>query len=155
MKINYKDDKKRSENFGIIPNKIAYYYKEVFNIEIVGLLYKKNLNRKINKEIKNNNCLEIVGISTFDFFILIKDNNKKIFKYKLLKTTYDNSEFREKENQHAGFFEKIYFFVDRKLCKYCKDKYFDKLDGKEINNIIEKNNKINEDYKRWLIENYG
>ena len=78
MKRNYKDDKKRSENFGIIPNKIAYYYKEVFNIEIVGLLYKKNLNRKINKEIKNNNCLEIVGISTFDFFILIKDNNKKI-----------------------------------------------------------------------------
>ena len=46
-------EQQRNENFGIISNRIAYYYKEVFNVEIVSLLYKKKIDENIKKEEKN------------------------------------------------------------------------------------------------------
>ena len=53
MDINNDFFTERDNNFGIISNKIAYYYNKVFNIEIMSLLYKKKIAAQINDIIIN------------------------------------------------------------------------------------------------------
>ena len=81
----------RENNYSVIANRMAYYYKEVFNIEIVNLLYKKS---------KENNINFANKIPKFDFKILIKDNNKKIFKYKILNARFDIIKYAQFKHNH-------------------------------------------------------
>lgn len=145
---------RQDENFKLISNRIAFYYKEVFNIEILNLFYKKNLKDITNKNINLPNYLEALTIEAFDFYILIKDNNKKFFKYRVLKALYDNKKYRYGENKYVSFLENLYFFVDEYLCKYCQKHYLNKHNNKQINMILEKDKKINNNYHEWIMKNY-
>lgn len=144
----------RNFNYMIISNRIKNYYKKMFNIEIINLFYKRKKKKNANQMMQQENYLRLIQAETFDFYILIKDNNKKIFKYKLLKAKYDNTKYRENKNENLDFMEKLYIFVDESLGNYCKKKYINKLNSEDLNNLIRKNGEINEDYKNWIIENY-
>ena len=144
----------RNFNYMIISNRIKNYYKKMFNIEIINLFYKRKKKKSANQMAQQENYLRLIQAETFDFYILIKDNNKKIFKYKLLKAKYDNAKYRENKNENLDFMEKLYIFVDESLGNYCKKKYINKLNSEDLNNLIRKNGEINEDYKNWIIENY-
>ena len=85
----------RNFNYMIISNRIKNYYKKMFNIEIINLFYKRKKKKSANQMVQQENYLRLIQAETFDFYILIKDNNKKIFKYKLLKAKYDNAKYRE------------------------------------------------------------
>lgn len=144
----------RNFNYMIISNRIKNYYKKMFNIEIINLFYKRKKKKSANQMVQQENYLRLIQAETFDFYILIKDNNKRIFKYKLLKAKYDNAKYRENKNENLDFMEKLYIFVDESLGNYCKKKYINKLNSEDLNNLIRKNGEINEDYKNWIIENY-
>lgn len=146
-------EQERNEKFSIISNRIAYYYKEVFNIEIVSLLYKKKIAENFKKTEKNEQINRLRGL-VFDFYILIKDNNKKIFKYKLIKCSSNASNYvSNKEN--FNFVDNLYEFVDEKMSEYCNENYLKANAPRElVLEILEKDKKINEDYKNWKIENY-
>lgn len=144
----------RNFNYMIISNRIKNYYKKMFNIEIINLFYKRKKKKSANQMVQQENYLRLIQAETFDFYILIKDNNKKIFKYRLLKATYDNSRYRENKSENLDFMEKLYIFVDESLGNYCKKKYINKLNSEDLNNLIRKDGEINEDYKNWIIENY-
>ena len=144
----------RNFNYMIISNRIKNYYKKMFNIEIINLFYKRKKKKSANQMMQQENYLRLIQAETFDFYILIKDNNKKIFKYKLLKAKYDNAKYRENKNENLDFMEKLYIFVDESLGNYCKKKYINKLNSEDLNNLIRKDGEINEDYKNWIIENY-
>lgn len=144
----------RNFNYMIISNRIKNYYKKMFNIEIINLFYKRKNKKSANQMVQQENYLRLIQAETFDFYVLIKDNNKKIFKYKLLKAKYDNAKYRENKNENLDFMEKLYIFVDESLGNYCKKKYINKLNSEDLNNLIRKNGEINEDYKNWIIENY-
>ena len=92
--MDFKILEEKDINFELASNRIAFYYKKVFNIEILNLFYKRNLKKTSDKNVKLSNYIEVLPIEVFDFYILIKDNNKKIFKYKLLKATYDGRKYR-------------------------------------------------------------
>lgn len=144
----------RNFNYMIISNRIKNYYKKMFNIEIINLFYKRKKKKSANQMVQQENYLRLIQAETFDFYILIKDNNKKIFKYKLLKAKYDNAKYRENKSENLDFMEKLYIFVDESLGNYCKKKYINKLNSEDLNNLIRKDGEINEDYKNWIIENY-
>lgn len=144
----------RNFNYMIISNRIKNYYKKMFNIEIINLFYKRKKKKNANQMVQQENYLRLIQAETFDFYILIKDNNKKIFKYKLLKAKYDNAKYKENKNENLDFMEKLYIFVDESLGNYCKKKYINKLNSEDLNNLIRKDGEINEDYKNWIIENY-
>ena len=144
----------RNFNYMIISNRIKNYYKKMFNIEIINLFYKRKKKKSANQMMQQENYLRLIQAETFDFYILIKDNNKKIFKYKLLKAKYDNAKYRENKSENLDFMEKLYIFVDESLGNYCKKKYINKLNSEDLNNLIRKDGEINEDYKNWIIENY-
>lgn len=144
----------RNFNYMIISNRIKNYYKKMFNIEIINLFYKRKNKKSANQMVQQESYLRLIQAETFDFYILIKDNNKRIFKYKLLKAKYDNAKYRENKNENLDFMEKLYIFVDESLGNYCKKKYINKLNSEDLNNLIRKNGEINEDYKNWIIENY-
>ena len=144
----------RNFNYMIISNRIKNYYKKMFNIETINLFYKRKKKKSANQMVQQENYLRLIQAETFDFYILIKDNNKKIFKYKLLKAKYDNAKYRENKNENLDFMEKLYIFVDESLGNYCKKKYINKLNSEDLNNLIRKDGEINEDYKNWIIENY-
>ena len=144
----------RNFNYMIISNRIKNYYKKMFNIEIINLFCKRKKKKSANQMVQQENYLRLIQAETFDFYILIKDNNKRIFKYKLLKAKYDNAKYRENKNENLDFMEKLYIFVDESLGNYCKKKYINKLNSEDLNNLIRKDGEINEDYKNWIIENY-
>lgn len=157
-KINKQDLEERMD-YSIVSNRIKLYYEKVFNIEIIGLFYKNKMkksdskcfNKKNSKNLDNFKMLQAMA---FDFHILIKDNNRKIFKYKLLKATYNGAKYREMQNKYLDLLEKIYLFVDETLLGYCQKKYLSKISNEKINDIIVRDKYINEDYKKWIIENY-
>lgn len=62
--------------------------------------------------------------------------------------------YGENKDKNLNFMENLYFFVDESLGNYCKNKYINKLKGENLNDLIKKDGKINEDYKDWIIENY-
>ena len=70
----------RNFNYMIISNRIKNYYKKMFNIEIINLFYKRKKKKSANQMMQQENYLRLIQAETFDFYILIKDNNKKIFK---------------------------------------------------------------------------
>ena len=158
MDINNDFFTERDNNFGIISNKIAYYYNKVFNIEIMSLLYKKKIATQINDMMKSKNFSDKLRGFNFEFYILIKDNNKKILKYKLIKTKFNISEYIvniEYDKNSFDFIECLYYFVDKKLCEYCNKIYMNRKSNKNISNILDRNNEINEDYQNRIIEKYG
>lgn len=138
----------RENNYSIVANRMAYYYKEVLNIEIINLFYKNKGKKAINfddKKIK------------FDFKILIKDNNKKIFKYKILNARFDIIKYAQFKHNHFSdpktledWEEILYYFIDNRIVEYCKEKYFQNSD--KLEEIMKKNDLINQDYQRWLLD---
>lgn len=138
----------RENNYSIVANRMAYYYKEVLNIEIINLFYKNKGKKAINfddKKIK------------FDFKILIKDNNKKIFKYRILNARFDIIKYAQFKHNHFSepktledWEEILYYFIDNRIVEYCKEKYFQNSD--KLEEIMKKNDLINQDYQRWLLD---
>lgn len=138
----------RENNYSIVANRMAYYYKEVLNIEIINLFYKNKGKKAINfddKKIK------------FDFKILIKDNNKKIFKYRILNARFDMIKYAQFKHNHFSdpktledWEEILYYFIDNRIVEYCKEKYFQNSD--KLEEIMKKNDLINQDYQRWLLD---
>lgn len=138
----------RENNYSIVANRMAYYYKEVLNIEIINLFYKNKGKKAINfddKKIK------------FDFKILIKDNNKKIFKYRILNARFDIIKYAQFKYNHFSdpktledWEEILYYFIDNRIVEYCKEKYFQNSD--KLEEIMKKNDLINQDYQRWLLD---
>lgn len=142
----------RDSNYELVSNRIAYYYKEVFNIEIEALLCKKNTSKILEEEIKNqkaNNSEEV----TFKFYVLIKDNNKKFCKHRLIKCKFNLLEYLENQKKN-DFIDYLYYCADEKIGYYCKKKYLNEK-NKNFNKIYDKNMEINEDYQKWKIEKYG
>lgn len=154
VQFNQEFIQERNFNYMIISNRIKNYYKKMFNIEIINLFYKRKKNKKGKETSQQEDYLKLIQMEVFDFYILIKDNNRRIFKHKLLKATYNNSKYRENKNQEMNFMERLYIFVDETLGNYCKKKYINKQKTEDLNRLIKKNNEINEDYRSWIIENY-
>lgn len=165
MKKDNKNDKLKETRFLTQESRIKEYYKEVFNIEIKEVLFKKKeKEKKINENIKgreeeqplyiNNSSLDGYQTLCLDIIILIKDNNKRIFKTKFLKETYNATIYKNEINNQLSFSEHIYCFVDKTLSEYCQKHYLDKLNTENLATIREKDNKINEDYFEWIIKNY-
>lgn len=148
MEFNKEILQARENNYSIVANRMAYYYKEVLNIEIINLFYKNKGKKAINfddKKIK------------FDFKILIKDNNKKIFKYRILNARFDIIKYAQFKHNHFSdpktledWEEILYYFVDNRIVEYCKERYFQNSD--KLEEIIKKNDLINQDYQKWLID---
>lgn len=138
-------------------NRLSNYYKTMFDIEIISLFYKKQADKQLEKDIGEESWLNAIKYSCFDFYILIKDNNKKIFKYKFLKAFYNPILFSENENKYANFTEKLYWFVDQKLCEYCQNKYLKKYTPEMLAELSKKNKQINESYRNYIqnkLENF-
>lgn len=124
--------------------RLSYYYKYVFNIEILNVFRRKKSQGSTKQN--NENAKKEFGVgfddqSDFDFLILIRDNNKTFFKRHILKGHYNESKFYI--DQIAGennndFITKLYYFVDIALCKYCKKRYIDK----NFDEIVAKDEKI-------------
>lgn len=145
-------EQKRNENFAMVSNRIAYYYKEVFNIEIISLFYKKKTEEKLRK-IQNKGIDKLRGL-VFDFYVLIKDNNLKIFKYKIIKCS-SNASYFIANRENFSFIDNLYNYVDDELVNYCNKKYMnDKTPREKIMQFQQKSEEVNEDYKNWKIENY-
>lgn len=146
--LEFKND---NEKFNFEPNKLTYYYQKVFNIEIISFLRKKNkgnqeLGVQYDQNIMQNNILRHNNTAVY---ILIKDNNKKIFKYKLLKSYINVEEFlnenTEETKQNVDFNKIFYYSVDKTLCNYCNKKhYIDNVD------IGDKDMWINFEYQHFL-----
>ena len=73
------DFQEKNQDFGIISNRIAYYYKNIFNVEIVSLLYRKKNSERVKRVMQNADYLDKLRGEEFDFNVLIKDNNKSCF----------------------------------------------------------------------------
>lgn len=134
-----------------VPNRIRYYYKEIFNIEVLGFFIKKKGN--IKNTYNNTKMFEIdvkSNLEKFKFLILIKDNNKKIFKTKVLKAEMIK-ETRKTEISPSVFESKFYEIVDKRLATYCKKYLKDKTkkDKQKFNDIIIKNNQLDNEYQEW------
>ena len=122
-------EQKRNENFAMVSNRIAYYYKEVFNIEIISLFYKKKTEEKLRK-IQNKGIDKLRGL-VFDFYVLIKDNNLKAFKYKIIKCS-SNASFFIANRENFSFIDNLYNYVDDELVNYCNKKYMNDKTPREI-----------------------
>jgi broad-specificity NMP kinase len=145
---NYYLTEKQEMSFPNVASRISYYYEEMFKINIMGLFYKKNLDKDLKKLISDCNYLKIMEYGEFDFYVLIKDNNKKFIKYRLLKCTYNSDKIKENLKE-MSFLDMIYFFVDEKIGDYCNEKYIKKYNNKQINDLILKNQEINNNYCNW------
>lgn len=143
-KNNHFDFKSDIERFLPAGNRLAYYYDKVFNIQIITTLGKVNKLRE-NVYFQLNN-LEKVKAKQNYFYILFVDSNKKIFKYKVLKCNIDFDEFiKQNSGKDFDFDNLIYYFIDKKLCEYCKkQKYLDKKD------VFEKSQMVEESYQNFL-----
>ena len=124
--------------------RLAYYYEYVFNIEILNVFRRTKLQNvtNVNKNnIKNKPEIDYSTQSDFDFLVLIKDNNRKIFKKHIVRGHYNESNFyieRIAGENNDDFITKLYYFVDVALCKYCKKRYIDK----NFDEIVAKDEKI-------------
>ena len=165
MKRDNKNDKLKETRFLTQESRIKEYYKEVFNIEIEEVLFKKkekeekiDENSRLREEEQplytNTSSLDDYQALCLDIIILIKDNNKRIFKTKFLKGTYNATIYKNEINNQLSFSEHIYCFVDKILSEYCQKHYLDKLDTEKLTIIKEKDNKLNEDYFEWIIKNH-
>ena len=47
------DFQEKNQDFGIISNRIAYYYKNIFNVEIISLLYRKKNSESVKRVMQN------------------------------------------------------------------------------------------------------
>lgn len=139
--FNFKSD---IERFLPVGNRLAYYYDKVFNIQIITTLGKED---KLRENVYFQlNQLEKIKTKQNYFYILFVDNNKKIFRYKVLKCKVDVNEFiRENEGKDFKFDDFIYYFIDKNLCEYCKkQKYLDKKD------ILDKAQMVEKSYQQFL-----
>ena len=135
-------------DFQFIGNRIAKYYKEVFDIEIIQLFHKSNKKKQEKKNIGEVE-FDFLTNSTFDFYVLIKDNKRFAIKHKLIKITYNEAIFESQGSQNLTFMEKLYTAVDLALYKYCVKRY--RWKEQEIPaDVIEKHYKITEDYHKYL-----
>lgn len=145
--LEFENNEKKSD---FKSNKLIYYYKEVFNIEIMFFLKKKNkqyqdLEVQLVQNIKNKHPL---NNKNEQFYILIKDNNRKIFKYKLIKSKLEWDDFiNENIAKEVDLNELFNFSVDKALCNYCeKHKYIN------TDEILIKDREINEKYQQYIQE---
>lgn len=134
--------------------KIKTYYNKIFNIEIKEVFFKNSFNKACEKLVKSENYLSNLKIMCFPIIIWIKDNNKKIFKNKFIKGNYNSTIYRNENNKNLSFRQELYCFVDKILCEYCQHKYLEKMDNETIEMIIRKNDEINNDYYKWIENNY-
>lgn len=146
------DFQEKNQNFGIISNRIAYYYKNIFNIEIVSLLYKKKNSEKIRRIMQNAEHLDKLRGEEFNFKVLIKDNNKSYFKYKLIKCKFVASEYIA-NNENFDLLEALYYFVDKSLGNYCQKHYLNKITRDRLQGVLDKDREINEEYQNWSRKN--
>lgn len=141
-----------NNKFGTVSNRIAYYYKEVFDIEIVSLLYKNKDKTDIQDRLHAKNYLDKLRGIDFNFYILIKDNNR-IWKYKLIKCKLNCSNYID-NNDTFDFSEALYYIVDQKVCEYCKKYKFKRMKKKDFEEILLKDREINDDYNSWVMGNF-
>lgn len=142
------DFQEKNQDFGIISNRIAYYYKNIFNVEIVSLLYRKKNSERVKRVMQNADYLDKLRGEEFDFNVLIKDNNKSCFKYKLIKCNFVASEYIA-NNEKFDLLEALYYFVDKNLSDYCQKRYLNKATRSKMQEILEKDRELNEEYKNW------
>lgn len=145
---------KYDQNFSIISNRFSYYYKQVFNVEIISIFVKNKFKIK-NKRQKNENqmlknSLEEKIFNNKYVYILIKDKNKLIFQYKIIKVHLNRQEYMENITKYNNFYEYFYNQIDTNISKYCQLKYMNKKNKKKLEEINLKNKKINNDYNNWL-----
>lgn len=145
---------KYDQNFSIISNRFSYYYKQVFNVEIISIFVKNKFKIK-NKRQKNENqmlknSLEEKIFNNKHVYILIKDKNKLIFQYKIIKVHLNRQEYMENITKYNNFYEYFYNQIDTNISKYCQLKYMNKKNKKKLEEINLKNKKINNDYNNWL-----
>lgn len=145
---------KYDQNFSIISNRFSYYYKQVFNIEIISIFVKNKFKIKNKKQKSENqmlkNSLEEKIFNNKYVYILIKDKNKLIFQYKIIKVHLNRQEYMENITKYNNFYEYFYNQIDTNISKYCQLKYMNKKNKKKLEEINLKNKKINNDYNNWL-----
>lgn len=144
-KKDYLELKSDIEKFLPSQNRLAYYYNEVFDIQIITAI--TNNSESYENIIYDFDKMKNLNKDQRKFYILIRDNNKKIFKYKMLKCYIDWEGFA-KDNvgkENAGFDDVVYYSIDNKLCEYCeKHKYL------TVEKSLEKSQKVNNEYHDFL-----
>lgn len=148
-KIKHLDFKSDIEKFLPAQNMIAYYYDKVFNIQIITVMRK-------NKQIWDSYCINISAKYRDDtkIYILIRDSNKLIFKYKILKFIIpvanlfikdENAKFNYETINDKDLSNLIYSCMDKKLCDYCKKHKYINTDE-----VLKRNLEIDEEYQQFL-----
>lgn len=142
---DYSKLKSDIEKFLPSQNRLAYYYNQVFDIQIITAMTD---NLKLYKDMLNNmNKIENLSKNQRKFYIIIRDNNKKIFKYKMIKCYIDWENFIKdnERKENIDFDDLIYYSIDNTLCNYClKHKYL------TTEKTLKKNQKINQEYQDFL-----
>lgn len=133
-------------------NRIILYYETVFNIKVKNVFYKK----KEFQELIQNSAIDLRiynELIKIPIIISIKDNNKKFLKTRILKFYMHKLELNLKTNKIFEGEEIIANLIDENLSKYCLKKYFNKNNDSNLNNIYDKNEKINYEYQNWIKQN--
>lgn len=145
------DSKMIKFNSSLELNQIKNYFNNLFNVDFINLLIKRNERQKINKfidkyEKKENSAL--LGGIYIKYIIYIKDNNKKIFKNKIIKkSVFLSGDILEKNKNIDDINERIGFIIINsikdELSNYCIKKYLKKIKNIEkINEYTIKNNQF-------------
>lgn len=121
--IKWKIPKRRYSNVKISENEVLKgFYKDFFNIEIIGLLKKKKENDYNFCMGERHSGITFTSLNNYtmpEFIILIKDNNKKFFKYKKLFVSSCYF-YVDKEDYIENLFKDMWKEIDKHLYKYCK-----------------------------------
>lgn len=124
--------------------KIQHYYKVMFDIEILGVFYRKNLDKLMDKTVKSKDYLSNLRIGAFPFYIKIRDKNKKIFRIKKIRGCLDYLKLRNSSSEfNKSFLRNILTALDESIGEYCRYMYIDKIDNSSVMELLKKNEDIN------------
>lgn len=124
-------------------NAIKDFYIEMFHVEIKELLKKKN------KENSDGLSFTSSIIPLPEFIIIIEDHNKKIFKKKILNVKMDTF-YSTMSDYNENIYADIWKAIDKRVFEYCDKRYFKKLKNEDLNEFLDKYEKISRKYN----ENY-
>ena len=131
-------------NFLFEIQKLKHYYKEMFDIEIIDIYYRKNIDKLMDRVMKSKDYLSNMRIGVFPITIKIKDNNKKVFKIKNIKGNIDFLKFRTSEIEAGkAFLRNILTETDERIGNYCRYMYIDRIDNNSVVELIKRNDELN------------
>lgn len=137
------DDFGESFNF----YKLKSYYQRMFNVDILQIYKKENKSNYKKVKCGNSYCFMNNELVLPKFVVIIKDNNKKIFKLKVFRINI-NYEYLNKEDLEANSQKDLYKLIDQKLFNYCNKRYINNFKRVDLNEFNDKHERIVEEINK-------